>query len=106
MATYGPGQLAPLADPSRRAIFEALAEAPRALGELGALLPISGPAVSQHLKVLKDAGLVAVHAEGTGHVHRLTPDGLAVVRANLDRMWSDALASFAKLAESTESEKP
>jgi len=106
VATYGSGQLAALADPSRRAIFEALSHGPRAVGELAATLPISRPAVSQHLKVLKEAGLVTDRAEGTKRLYRLKPDGIAAMRAYLDRMWSDALASFADLAESTESEEP
>ena len=76
------------------------------MGELAATLPISRPAVSQHLKVLKEAGLVTDRAEGTKRLYRLKPDGIAAMRAYLDRMWSDALASFADLAESTESEEP
>ena len=106
MATYGSDQLAALADPSRRAIVEALRAGPCAVGELAADLPISRPAVSQHLKVLKEAGLVADRAEGTKRLYRLEPDGIAAVRAYLDRMWSDALKSFAEVAESTEKEQP
>jgi DNA-binding transcriptional ArsR family regulator len=102
VATYGSDQLAALADPSRRAIVEALRAGPRAVGELAADLPISRPAVSQHLKVLKEAGLVADRAAGTKRLYRLEPDGIAAVRAYLDRMWSDALKSFADLAEATE----
>ncbi|MDX3190090.1 metalloregulator ArsR/SmtB family transcription factor [Streptomyces sp. MN03-5084-2B] len=103
MSTYGSDQLAALADPSRRAIFEALRAGPRAVGELAADLPISRPAVSQHLKVLKEAGLVADRAVGTRRLYRLEPAGIAALRAYLDGMWSDALKAFAELAESTES---
>ena len=102
VATYGSEQLAALADPSRRAIFEALADGPRAVGELAADLPISRPAVSQHLKVLKEAGLVTDRAQGTKRLYRLRPDGIAALRAYLDRMWSDALSSFAESAEKSE----
>ncbi|MFF1613375.1 ArsR/SmtB family transcription factor [Amycolatopsis sp. NPDC058278] len=105
MATYGSDQLAALADPSRRAIFEALRGGPRAVGELAADLPISRPAVSQHLKVLKAAGLVADRAVGTKRLYRLEPAGIAALRAYLDGMWSDALKAFAELAESTEEEQ-
>ncbi|MEU4668472.1 metalloregulator ArsR/SmtB family transcription factor [Amycolatopsis sp. NPDC023774] len=101
MATYGSDRLSALADPSRRAIFEALRQGPRAVGELAATLPISRPAVSQHLKVLKEAGLVVDQAAGTKRLYRLRPDGIAALRAYLDEMWSDALSSFAKQAEAT-----
>ncbi|WIX78183.1 metalloregulator ArsR/SmtB family transcription factor [Amycolatopsis carbonis] len=101
MATYGSDQLSALADPSRRAIFEALREGPRAVGELAATLPISRPAVSQHLKVLKEAGLVLDQAAGTKRLYRLRPEGIAALRAYLDEMWSDALSSFARKAEET-----
>ena len=105
MSTYGSDQLAALADPSRRAIFEALRDGPRAVGELAADLPISRPAVSQHLKVLKEAGLVTDRAVGTKRLYRLEPAGIAALRAYLDGMWSDALKSFAELAEATEEEQ-
>jgi DNA-binding transcriptional ArsR family regulator len=93
-----------LGDPTRRAIFERLLEGPSAVSALAGELPVSRPAVSQHLKVLKEAGLVADRAEGTKRLYRLEPDGIAAVRAYLDRMWSDALKSFAELAERTEEE--
>lgn len=105
MATYGSDQLAALADPSRRAIFEALRDGPRAVGELAADLPISRPAVSQHLKVLKEAGLVTDRAVGTKRLYRLEPAGIAALRGYLDGMWSDALKAFAELAEQTEEEQ-
>ncbi|WP_326833858.1 metalloregulator ArsR/SmtB family transcription factor [Amycolatopsis rhabdoformis] len=101
MSTYGSDQLAALADPSRRAIFEALRGGPRAVGELAAALPISRPAVSQHLKVLKGAELVVDEAVGTRRLYRLRPEGIAALRAYLDGMWEDALSSFAKKAEET-----
>jgi DNA-binding transcriptional ArsR family regulator len=88
-----------LGDPSRRAIFELLARQPCSVGELARRLPISRPAVSQHLRVLKDGGLVVDQAQGTRRVYRLNPDGVAALRAYLDRVWDDALASFQKAAE-------
>ena len=86
--------LGALADPTRRAIFERLAERPRAVGELAAELPVSRPAVSQHLKVLKGAGLVADRAAGTRRIYQLDPDGVGALRAYLDRFWNQALAAF------------
>jgi DNA-binding transcriptional ArsR family regulator len=88
-----------LGDPSRRAIFERLAERPRAVGELARELPISRPAVSQHLRVLKEAQLVAERAEGTRRIYRLDPTGVAILRADLGRFWDRALASFKAIAE-------
>jgi DNA-binding transcriptional ArsR family regulator len=83
-----------LGDPSRRAIVECLAERPRAVGELAGELPISRPAVSQHLKVLKDAGLVAERVAGTRRIYRLNPAGVAALRDQLDTYWNRALAGF------------
>jgi DNA-binding transcriptional ArsR family regulator len=83
-----------LADPTRRAIFERLANAPSAVGELANELPVSRPAVSQHLKVLKDAGLVVDRADGTRRVYEIDPHGLGVLRAWLDRFWGAALDAF------------
>ncbi|MCL2429066.1 MAG: metalloregulator ArsR/SmtB family transcription factor [Alphaproteobacteria bacterium] len=83
-----------LADPTRRAVFERLARGPRAVGELAKGLPVSRPAVSQHLAVLKEAGLVKDQADGTRRVYRIDPAGLGVIRAWLDRFWEDSLASF------------
>ena len=88
--------LAALADPTRRAVFEQLAARPRAVGELAERLPVSRPAVSQHLKVLADAGLVSVRVEGTRRIYAIRPDGLAELRAWLDRFWGDVMASFAR----------
>jgi len=79
-----------------------LAERPRAVGELADELPVSRPAVSQHLKVLKEAGLVAEHSEGTRHIFRLRPEGVAALRDQLDTFWNRALANYTATAEDTE----
>jgi DNA-binding transcriptional ArsR family regulator len=96
--------LGALADPTRRAIFERLAERPRAVGELAAELPVSRPAVSQHLKVLKGAGLVADRAAGTRRIYQLDPDGVGALRAYLDRFWNQALAAFKAAVEQEDEE--
>ncbi|HTR75011.1 MAG TPA: metalloregulator ArsR/SmtB family transcription factor [Solirubrobacterales bacterium] len=88
-----------LADPTRRQIFERLAGAPAAVGEIAATLPVTRPAVSQHLKVLKEAGLVEVRKDGTRNVYRLEPDGLGALRDYLDRFWKSSLASFKAAVE-------
>src|SRR5437764_14797911 len=88
-----------LAEPMRTAIIERLAERPMAVGELAALLPVSRPAVSQHLKVLKEAQLVRDHAEGTRRIYAIDPAGLGRIRAWLDRFWDQSLAAFAEAAE-------
>lgn len=88
-----------LGDPSRRAIFERLAERPRAVGELACELPISRPAVSQHLRVLKGARLVTERAEGTRRIYRLDPNGVGALRADLDRFWNQALAAYKAIVE-------
>jgi DNA-binding transcriptional ArsR family regulator len=105
VATYGVDALGALGDPTRRAIFELLADAPSAVGELAAKLPISRPAVSQHLKVLKEAGLVIDEVDGTRRRYRINPRGVAAMRGYLDRMWDQALAAFATAAEQPEQEK-
>ena len=91
--------LAALGDGTRRAIFECLSEQPRAVGELADVLPVSRPAVSQHLKVLKSAGLVTEHAEGTRRIYRLNPEGVAALRDQLDTFWKRALSGYAQAAE-------
>jgi DNA-binding transcriptional ArsR family regulator len=91
-----------LADPTRRAIFERLARGPRAVGELAGEFPVSRPAVSQHLKVLKDAGLVADRREGNRRLYRVDPRGVESMRTYLDAFWSDALAAFERAAERKE----
>jgi DNA-binding transcriptional ArsR family regulator len=83
-----------LADPTRREIFERLARAPSAVGELASELPVSRPAVSQHLKVLKDAGLVVHRTHGTRNVYEIDPNGLGALRAWLDQFWAEALDAF------------
>jgi DNA-binding transcriptional ArsR family regulator len=88
-----------LADPTRRAIVTCLAERPRAVGELADELPISRPAVSQHLKVLKDAGLVTGEAAGTRRVYRLNPTGVAALRDQLDTFWNRALTGYRDVIE-------
>ena len=92
--TYHSAGLTALGDPSRRAIFERLADRPRAVGELAGELPISRPAVSQHLKVLKDARLVIDQPVGTRRIYQVDPDGLAALRGYLDHFWDQALAGF------------
>jgi DNA-binding transcriptional ArsR family regulator len=93
-----------LADPTRRAIVECLAERPRAVGELAAELPVSRPAVSQHLKVLKSAGLVSERPAGTRRIYRLNPTGVAALRDQLDTFWSRALAGYQETVEQPKKE--
>jgi len=88
-----------LADRTRRAIVVALADGPRAVGELADELPVSRPAVPQHLKVLKDAGLVAERADGTRRIYRLNPAGVAALRDQLDTFWNRALAGYTHVVE-------
>src|SRR5881275_2949256 len=102
--TYGIGAWTALGDPTRRAIFERLAARPQAVGELARELPVSRPAVSQHLKVLKRAGLVADLAIGTRRVYRLDPDGLGALRAELERFWTQALATYKEVVEQSTEE--
>ena len=99
MEAYRTDGWAALGDPTRRAIFELLADRPRAVGELASELPVSRPAVSQHLKVLKDAGLVVDQPAGTRRIYQVRPDGLGALRADLDRFWSKALAAFKAVVE-------
>jgi DNA-binding transcriptional ArsR family regulator len=97
VTTYQNGFSA-LADPTRRAIFERLARGPRAVGELAEDFPVSRPAVSQHLRVLKDAGLVSDRRDGNRRVYAVDPHGVEAMRAYFDSFWSDALAAFQKAA--------
>jgi DNA-binding transcriptional ArsR family regulator len=96
--------LSALGDPTRRAIFEHLGEQPSAVVDLAALVPVSRPAVSQHLKVLKEAGLVRDVQVGTRRIYSLDPDGIAVLRDYLDRFWNTALHSFKKRVEQLQEE--
>ncbi len=94
--TYRDGDLwGVLGDRTRRAIVECLADGPRAVGELAQVLPVSRPAVSQHLKVLKDAGLVSERADGTRRIYRLEPAAVAALRDQLDTFWRRALDGYA-----------
>jgi DNA-binding transcriptional ArsR family regulator len=96
--------LSALGDPTRRAIFERLGHEPSAVVDLAALLPVSRPAVSQHLKVLKEAGLVRDEPVGTRRIYSVDPDGIAVLRDYLDRFWNTALHSFKKRVEQLQEE--
>jgi DNA-binding transcriptional ArsR family regulator len=95
---------AALAEPMRQAIVERLAERPMSVGELAAQLPVSRPAVSQHLKVLKEAGLVRDEARGTRRVYRIDPAGLGAIRQWLDRHWERALAAYVDEVEREDEE--
>jgi DNA-binding transcriptional ArsR family regulator len=95
--------LSALADPTRRTIFERVGAAPGAVGEIAAGLPVSRPAVSQHLKVLKEAGLVTDTPDGTRRVYRLDPRGLGALRDWLDLFWGDQLSAFKDFADQQES---
>jgi DNA-binding transcriptional ArsR family regulator len=94
-----------LADPTRRQVFEQLRHGPRSVGIIAAKMPVSRPAVSQHLGVLKKAGLVADRAEGTRRVYYIDPHGLAAIRIWLDQFWDDALVAFKAELEKGESGK-
>ena len=86
-------------DPTRRAIFERLRHGPKSVGEIADWLPVSRPAVSQHLRVLKEANLVTERREGTKRLYRLDPSGLAHLRAYFDEFWTQALADFKAVAD-------
>jgi DNA-binding transcriptional ArsR family regulator len=90
---------AALGDPTRREIFERVAARPQSVGELAGELPVSRPAVSQHLRVLKDAGLVSDGPAGTRRIYRMNPQGLDQLRAYLDHFWNQSLAAFKAAAE-------
>jgi DNA-binding transcriptional ArsR family regulator len=104
VVTYQADGWTALGDPTRRAIFARLAEHPRAVGELASELPVSRPAVSQHLKVLKEAGLVVDRPAGNRRIYRLDPTGVEVLRAQLNSFWNQALATYKALAEQIEEE--
>lgn len=102
MLAYRPDAWTALGDPTRKAIFELLVDRPRAVVELAGELPVSRPAVSQHLRVLKHAGLVVDDPAGTRRIYRVNPDGLATLRADLERFWGRTLAAYeAAIEEST-----
>jgi DNA-binding transcriptional ArsR family regulator len=97
--------LAALADPTRRRVFERLRRGPKSVGALARGMPVSRPAVSQHLRALKDAGLVEDRAEGTRRVYFIDPHGLAALRRWLDQFWDEALAAFQAEVERATSEQ-
>ena len=99
MITYEVNPWDALGDGTRRAIFECLVAGPRAVGELACDLPVIRPAVSQHLRVLKDAGLVSDSADGTRRVYAVNQAGLETLRADLDRFWTHGLAAFKSAVE-------
>lgn len=103
--TYQSAAFAALADPTRRRVFERLASGPAAVGALAEGLPVSRPAVSQHLKVLKEAGLVSDRPEGTRRVYQIDPKGLGALRAWLDQFWAVALEAYAAEVERQEQEE-
>ena len=105
MVTYQDAWTA-LGDPTRRAIFERIAERPQAVGELARDLPVSRPAVSQHLKVLKEARLVADRPAGNRRIYRLDPSGLDALRVQLDQFWTKALAAYREVVEQDTQEAP
>jgi DNA-binding transcriptional ArsR family regulator len=88
-----------LSDTTRRAILERIAQGPCTVGEIADLIPVSQPAVSQHLRVLREAGLVQVRKEGTRRIYSLAPDGILELRAYFDRMWEDVLLAFKQAAD-------
>jgi DNA-binding transcriptional ArsR family regulator len=96
---YGVDRWTALGDPTRREIFERLADRPQAVGELAGGLPVSRPAVSQHLKVLKEAGLVVDRPAGNRRIYQLNPDGVDALRAQLDGFWTKTLAAYKAAAE-------
>lgn len=101
----GAAALQALGDPTRRQIFERLVRRPLAVVDIANELPVSRPAVSQHLKVLKDAGLLIVHQQGTRHLYQVDPKGVEMMRQYLDRLWDKSLASFKAFAELEDKEK-
>jgi DNA-binding transcriptional ArsR family regulator len=97
--TYLQSGLTALGDPTRLAIFEMLGDHPQAVGQLAAGLPVSRPAVSQHLRVLKDARLVRDRRDGTRRIYELNPQGLAMLRDHFAQLWDQALSAFKRFAE-------
>ena len=104
---YGNNAFAALADPTRRRVLEQLASGPRAVGEIARDFPVSRPAISQHLKVLKEAGLVSDRPDGARRVYSIDPQGLGALRAWLDQFWDVALAAFqAEVERNAEAREP
>jgi DNA-binding transcriptional ArsR family regulator len=106
VVTYQVDGWTALGDPTRRAIFERVADRPRAVGEIASELPVTRPAVSQHLKVLKDAGLVMDRRDGNRRIYQANPDGVAALRSQLDRFWNQALTAFKEIVEQDPQEGP
>src|ERR687885_1785670 len=102
---YAAAAIHALGDPTRRAVFEQLRSGPRAVGEIAAELPVSRPAVSQHLRVLKEAGLVTDRQNGTRRLYRVDEHGLAELRAYLESFWNDALARYKDEVERAPTER-
>src|SRR5580704_17279956 len=103
---YGNAAFAALADPTRRQVLERLAAGPRAVGEIAAGLPVSRPAISQHLKVMKEAGLVSDRQDGARRIYAIDPKGLGAMRAWLDQFWDTALEALkAEIERQTQAEK-
>lgn len=96
VVTYGSKELTAIADPTRQAVLQRLRRRPMTVGELADGLPITRPAVSQHLKILRQARLVTERREGTRHYFNLNPEALLELRAYIDRMWEDALGAFSR----------
>ena len=103
--TYDYAGMIALADPTRRKVFELVAEGPHSVADLTRALPVSQPAVSQHLKVLKEAQLVRAEPRGASNIYHLDPQGLGLMRAWIDRMWSDGLEAFKREISSTKEQK-
>jgi DNA-binding transcriptional ArsR family regulator len=100
--TYHQGQLDALGDPTRRAIVERLFDGPKAVGELARGFPVSRPAISQHLRILKEANLVSDQAVGNRRLYRLNPEGFDLLRDYFDRFWSQALKAFKNRLDETQ----
>lgn len=105
MTTYRLDGLTALGDPTRRAVFELVAAQPRSVGELAKQLPVSRPAVSQHLRVLKEAGLVVDQPAGNRRIYRVDRDGLAALRSQLERFWTTALDNYKAIVEEATKEE-
>ena len=103
---YVTEKLAALADPTRLAVFERVARRPAAVHEIANEFPVSRPAISQHLRVLKDARLVLDQAVGNQRVYRIDPNGIEEIRSYFDRFWGDALSSFKAFIENNPSKTP
>jgi DNA-binding transcriptional ArsR family regulator len=103
--TNASAAIAALSDPTRRTVFERLADGPLSVAELSSGLPVSRPAVSQHLRVLKEAGLVFARPQGTRQLYQIDPEGIDNVRRYFDQFWGRALAAFKETAERKQEER-